>query len=111
MAKPIALRLNKEFKTLYYRGKSQVHPLLITYLRHNPVGVPRVGITVGKKVGKAVQRNRCRRIIRAAYQALLPHIRGGWDIVFVARVRTLSAKSTDIEKAMRHHLKNGGVLK
>jgi len=111
MAKPVALRLNKEFKTLYYRGKSQVHPMLVTYLRHNPVGYPRVGITAGKKVGKAVVRNRTRRIIRAAYQQLLPQIRGGWDIVFVARVKTATAKSTDIVKVMQKHLKNGGVLK
>ena len=111
MAKPATLRLNKEFKTLYYRGKSQVHPLLVTYLRRNSKGSPRVGITAGKKVGKAVQRNRTRRIIRAAYQALLPQIHGGWDIVFVARARTVSAKSTDILRVMRKHLQNGGVLK
>ncbi len=111
MAKPAVLRLNKEFKTLYYRGKSQVHPCLVTYLRKNRFGYPRVGITAGKKVGKAVQRNRCRRVIRAAYQQLLPEIQGGWDIVFVARVRTFSAKSTDICKVMRKQLEHGGVLR
>ena len=110
MAKPAVLRLNKEFKTLYYRGKTQVHPLLVTYIRKNKLGFPRYGITTGKTVGGAVQRSRCRRIIRAAYRELLPDIRGGWDFVFVARTRTVGVKSTDVLKVMRRQLKDGGVL-
>ena len=35
---------NKDFRTLYYRGKSQVHPLLVTYVRKNRLGHPRAGI-------------------------------------------------------------------
>ena len=42
------LNTNKDFRTLYYRGKSQVHPALVTYVRKNRLGVPRVGITTGK---------------------------------------------------------------
>ena len=109
-AKPAVLRLINEFKTLYYRGKTQVHPLLVTYIRKNKLGFPRYGITTGKKVGGAVQRSRCRRIIRAAYRELLPDIRGGWDFVFVARTRTVGVKSTDVLKVMRRQLKDGGVL-
>lgn len=79
------LNTNKDFRTLYYRGKSQVHPLLVTYVRKNRLGHPRAGITTGKKAGNAVARSRCRRVIRAAYRELLPNIQGGWDFVFVAR--------------------------
>ena len=43
------LNTNKDFRTLYYRGKSQVHPLLVTYVRKNRLGHPRAGITTGKK--------------------------------------------------------------
>lgn len=106
----IAIKENTDFRTAYYRGKSQVHPLLVTYVRRNRLGVTRVGITAGKKVGKAVQRNRCRRIIRAAYQSLQPQVRPGFDIVFVARVRTVTSKSTEVQTAMRVQLCGLGVL-
>lgn len=105
------INANKDFRTLYYHGKSQVHPALVTYVRKNRCGFPRAGITVGKKIGGAVQRNRCRRIIREAYRQLLPRIQGGWDIVFVARTRTLYVKSTDVRKVMEGHLQKAGMLK
>ncbi len=104
------LNTNKDFRTLYYRGKSQVHPALVTYVRKNRLGVPRVGITTGKKVGKAVKRNRCRRVIREAYRSLLPRIKGGWDLVFVARTRTAVLKSVDIARIMEAQLIKAGVL-
>lgn len=108
MHKWMPLKSNTEFRTLYYRGRSQVHPALVTYVRKNRLGVPRLGITTGKKIGHAVQRNRCRRVIREAFRQQ-PPIHGGWDIVFVARTRTLSCKSTDIAPIMAHHLRALGV--
>lgn len=60
MTKFAVLHTNKDFRTLYYRGKSQVHPGLVTYVRRNRLGIPRAGITASKKLGNAVQRNRCR---------------------------------------------------
>ena len=104
------LNTKKDFRTLYYRGKSQVHPALVTYVRKNRLGVPRVGITTGKKLGKAVKRNRCRRVIREAYRSLLPRIKGGWDLVFVARTRTAALRSTDIARIMEAQLIKAGVL-
>lgn len=92
MAKFAVLNCNKDFRTLYYRGKSQVHPGLVTYVRRNRLGDAPAGITTGKKVGNAVRRSRCRRVIREAYRGLLPSIQGGWDFVFVARGRTARAE-------------------
>ena len=104
------LNTNKDFRTLYYRGKSQIHPLLVTYVRKNRLGTPRAGITTGKKVGNAVARSRCRRVIRAAYRELLPRIQGGWDFVFVARTRTTACKSPQLKQVMEAQLKAAGVL-
>lgn len=86
------LKRNHEFRTLYYRGKSQVHPLLVTYARKNRLGYNRIGITTTKKIGKATERNRARRIIREAYRMLEPDLPVGWDFVFVARTKTTTAK-------------------
>ena len=51
MNKRTTLKLNKEFKRLYFRGKSAVHPLLVTYAIKNRLGRNRIGITVTKKIG------------------------------------------------------------
>lgn len=111
MARFAVLNRNGDFRALYHRGKSQVHPVLVTYARKNRTGHPRMGITAGKKVGCAVRRNRCRRVIREAYRALLPQIAGGWDLVFVARHRTGECKSTRIQRIMEDQLKALGVIR
>ena len=55
-------KLNKDFRRLYGRGKSQVSPYLVTYSSKNRNGEINIGITVGKKLGNAVKRNRARRL-------------------------------------------------
>ena len=111
MSKGITLKLNKEFKTLYYHGKSVVDPLLIVYARKNRLGVVRTGITTGKKLGSAVNRSRCRRIIRAAFDAVNPAVPDGWDLVFVARTRTVYATSTQLVPVVDAALRELGVIK
>lgn len=106
MNKKTTLKLNKDFKRLYFKGKSAVHPLIVTYAIKNRLGRNRVGITVTKKIGKAVCRNRCKRIIRAAFDQVSPSIGQGWDFVFVARMKTPQAKSTDLVPVLQKQLKN-----
>ena len=108
----ITLNLNKDFLRLYHRGKSCAKPALVVYSMKNRVGVCRAGITTSKKIGNAVQRNRSRRIIRAAYQTILKDnvIKGSWDFVFVARTKTTHLKSTQVERAMREAFRELGVF-
>ena len=106
----VKLNLNKEFRRLYGRGHSQVHPLLVTYILPNRRGLVRYGITTGKKVGGAVERNRARRVIDAAMRECLPLIENGADIVCVARTRTVTAKSYDVVSVMKKHFRLGGII-
>ena len=105
----VTLCENKDFRTLYYRGKSQVHAGIVTYVRPNRLGYPRIGITTGKKIGCAVERSRARRVIREGFRPLLPKV-GGYDIVFVARGRTPEMKSTQLTPVIEKHLKQLGVI-
>ncbi|HZK38558.1 MAG TPA: ribonuclease P protein component [Clostridia bacterium] len=111
MPKITTLKQNRDFRRLYGRGKSHTHPALVTYVLKNRAGVCRIGITTGKKLGCAVERNRCRRIIKEAFRQNAPLCSGGWDIVFVARHKTKRLKSTRIESIMREHLKASGIIK
>jgi len=104
------LKLNGDFRRAYGRGKSLTAPALVTYALRNRAGRCRYGITASKKVGNAVVRNRCRRVIREAFRTLDEPLHGNWDIVFVARGRTSQVKSTEIQRVMKAQLKKLGVI-
>ena len=99
------LNQNRDFLRLYRRGKSQAHPILVTYCQKNRRGGLRMGITATKKVGNAVRRNRAKRLIRAAYRQLEPGLAPGWDFVFVARSRTPDAKMQQVLRVMEGQLR------
>ena len=107
-----AINENRDFKRIYARGKARVSPVLVTYVCKNRGSRMRVGITASKKIGNAVKRNRSRRVIRAALQALLPQMDPGRnvDIIFVARGKTPYVKSTAVQKVMAAQLKEAGLL-
>ena len=110
MAKFAVLNQNSDFRRLYGRGRSKAHPALVSYVAKNRVGFCRIGITTSKKIGNAVERNRARRVIRAAYAEVFPALRGSYDIVFVTRSRTAGCKSGEISQIMRKQLTALGVL-
>ena len=100
---------NIEYARVYRRGKSYVAPQLVLYVCKNRLGRTRVGFTATKKVGHAVQRNRARRVMRAAAAAHLPYDVGGYDLIFVARAATARVKSTRLEKTVVRLLAQAGL--
>ena len=104
------LKLNKEFRYLYGRGKSEVMPTVVVYAKKNKLGFSRLGITSGKKIGKAVQRNRARRLIRVAFRALLPEFNDNYDMVIVARTRTTFSDSNKVTFDLKQCLIKIGVI-
>ncbi|MCI8648609.1 MAG: ribonuclease P protein component [Anaerotruncus sp.] len=100
-----SLKLNKEFRRAYYRGKSCATPVVVVYAVKNRLRKNQVGLTATKKIGKAVQRNRARRIIKEAYRLIENEFPIGWDFVFVARTKTVYSNTNDVILAMRTALK------
>lgn len=98
----VKIKENKDFVTLYKRGKYTAGKYITVYYRKNNKGVTRLGITTGKKVGNAVIRSRCRRVIRAAYRACENDFPKGLDYIIVARSECGEARSTDVEDFLRN---------
>ncbi|MBO5416356.1 MAG: ribonuclease P protein component [Clostridia bacterium] len=110
--KEIAIRENHLYNKSYTRGRRFVGRYIAVYVlkdlaakrlkKENPCGeyVNRVGITVSKKIGGAVCRNRSKRIIRAAYRAMSDELRRGYLIVISARGAIVGKKSSDIEQEL-----------
>jgi ribonuclease P protein component len=100
---------NAEFGRVYARGKSYVHPQLVLYVLKTRGRHTRVGLTATKKVGHAVDRNRARRVIRAAIAEHLDYDIGGYDLVFVARGQTPHIKSPVLSRTVAKLLAQAGL--
>lgn len=87
----------KVFSKIYKKGGKTGNIFAVAYFMRNRLPYNRIGITAGKKIGGAVERNRAKRIIRAAYrknELLFPL---GFDIVIVARQEIAGKKSQDLD--------------
>ncbi len=109
---------NHLFSKAYRKGKSDANHYVAVYalrnFRKNPDGSPlpsRMGITVNKKLGSAVRRNRAKRLIRAAYRACLPELENGFFFVIAARSALFEkgVKSQAVEKKLRASFEKLGV--
>ena len=104
-----SLKLNHIFRKLYHT-KGVADAYLVMYARKNHLGVNRVGITVSKKLGKAHIRNRTRRRLREVYRLNESQFRPGWDIVVVARSKTVDAEFAKLTKSYLNLAKKAGLL-
>ena len=101
-----SLKLNHIFRRLYSTGGA-ANSYLVLYARKNHLSTNRVGITVSKKLGHAVVRNRARRRLREVYRLNEHRFAPGWDIVAVARSRSIHA---DFAKLTQAYLSLAGKL-
>ena len=104
------LKQNSDFRRIYGRGRSFVHPAFVTYAIKNQFDKNRLGITVSKKLGGAVLRNRAKRLLTAAFREASPKIKSGYDFVLVARSRIFLFKSTELLTLLLEDLKNADLL-
>ena len=105
-----SLKLNHIFRRLYATS-GHGNGYLVLYARPNREGTNRVGITVSKKLGHAVVRNRARRRLREAYRLQEDAFQSGWDIVVVARHRCVEAKFSDLCAGYLNLARKAGILK
>ena len=104
-----SLKLNHIFRRLY-RTNGQANSCLVLYARKNRTGTNRVGITVSKKLGKAVVRNRVRRRLREAYRLNEEQFLPGYDIVIVARSRAVEVSFQKLTESLLALSDQAGIL-
>lgn len=113
MKKTEAIKLNKEFKSLYYRGGCYVSKRVVIYLRKNKYNkdINRLGLTVSKKIGNAVVRNKVRRRLKEIYRLKEDMLPSGYDFVIVARSTAADATYAELDKDMNYILRKSGIFK
>ena len=120
--KNLAIKEHHLYNKAYKKGRSYVGKLVTVYVlkdftaeklkRANPEKkyVNRVGLSVSKKLGGAVARNRAKRLIRAGFDVVKPNLRCGNLIVIGARVAILDKKSTQVAVELETAFKALGIF-
>ena len=93
----ITIKKNFEFKRVLSRGKSINGKYTAIYFFPNKLNILRFGFAVGKKAGKAVERNRIKRILREATRLSTTDFSKGYDLVFVWKNRVSADKVKFLE--------------
>lgn len=106
-----SLKLNKDFHRLYSRGKNFVSGYTVVYALKNRSGKSRLGLTVSKSIGKAVKRNRLKRLMRESYRLMENKINPGFDIVIVARSRALGKTQAQIQRDIEYAMRKLELIK
>ena len=105
-----ALKLNHIFRRLYSTS-GHANSFLVLYARKNRSATNRVGLTVSKKLGGAVVRNRVRRRLREVYRLNEAKFSPGWDVVVVARSRCIGASFEKLTQAYLSLAEKAGILR
>jgi|SRR5690625_4507509 len=105
MKKAYRVKNKEQFQLILNKGNSFANRELVIYYKKNPSYEHfRVGISVGKKIGNAVKRNKIKRLIREAVRKLKDHIDPEVDIIIIARHPTLNMSLSQIERSLIHLL-------
>ena len=105
------LRRGADFQQVRATRRRWAHPLLVCHVRdRGDLGPPRVGIVVGRPVGKAVARNRVKRRIREILRQHATELVPGRDVVLVARVAAARSTFPELHTAVFELLTRGRLL-
>ncbi|MFH1561877.1 MAG: ribonuclease P protein component [Nitrospirota bacterium] len=106
------LHLTKDFKKVYDFGNAYHSRKLVLFVLSTPDIIRKIGFVTGKKVGKAVTRNRVKRLLRESYRlnknSLIP---GGMNLVVVAKRESATLSFKEIEQELLRLLKKAGLIK
>jgi len=99
---------SEDYALVYAKGGSWACNLVVMRTLPTGLALSRYGFSISKKVGKAVVRNRIKRLLREILRAT--SLRPGWDIVFIARPEAASADYASLKKAVERLLSRADLL-
>jgi len=108
MKRQNCLKSPEQFHLVYRKGSTLVNHFLVVKALENQLDISRFGVSVSKKVGKAVMRNRIKRLLREIMRKA--PLEPGWDIVLVARNPSAGCKYNELEQSLHELLIQGQLL-
>ncbi|RSL29619.1 ribonuclease P protein component [Salibacterium salarium] len=112
MKKKYKIKKNHEFSRIFEKGKSSANRQFVIYVldKHEQSHF-RAGLTVSKKMGNAVTRNRIKRLLREAVREMSEELQEGKDYIIIARKPVVQMDYEEIKKSLKHVTNVAGVLK
>lgn len=111
MKKAYRIKRNSEFQDILHTGKSFANRELVIYYKEKTGQKHfRIGISVGKKLGNAVTRNRIKRYVRESFLQLEETVISEVDIIIIARKPTVHMECAQIKRSLSHLLRKQCLL-
>ncbi|MBD8071236.1 ribonuclease P protein component [Bacillus sp. PS06] len=111
MKKEYRIKKNKEFQDVFQHGKSTANRQFVVYvLEKQDVNHFRIGLSVSKKIGNAVVRNRIKRLIRQFFLEHKDVVDQHKDYVIIARKPVAEMDYVEVKGSLQHVLKRAKVL-
>lgn len=111
MRAALRLRQSCDYDKVRQEGKLYRHPALLLSLRDNELPYNRYGFVVGKSIGTAVQRNRCKRRLRELIGRLHQSLGQGYDIVIVAKPPVIQEPFSRMQRILNAMFRRARLLK
>ena len=112
MKKKHRIKKNDEFQAVFQKGKSNANRQFVVYqLDKEEQPNFRIGLSVSKKIGNAVVRNRIKRMVRQAITELKDEIASGKDFVIIARKPCAEMTYEEVKKSLIHVFKRSGMIR
>ncbi|MEE8413189.1 MAG: ribonuclease P protein component [Dehalococcoidales bacterium] len=108
MGKEERLTRPQQYASVYSKGSSRTSDLLVMRSLSNGLTLSRYGLSVSKRVGNAVTRNRLKRLLREILR-IMP-LKTGWDIVFIVRPAAANADYASLKRTAEDLLSRVDLL-
>ncbi|WP_246944317.1 ribonuclease P protein component [Bacillus pinisoli] len=111
MNKQYRIKKNEDFQAVFQKGASTANRQFVIYVKDQPNQSSfRIGLSVSKKIGNAVVRNRIKRLIRQVMFEFKDSIKEGKDLVIIARKPTADMDYHEVKSSLEHVCKRAKIL-